>query len=187
MLCCIGVLFFHGLCEAEKVISVTGNPAVHQLVVFEHRVGGIKKGTPPPNHSGWSVTNITLNDVSYPSIVCMRKKGLKRSPNIRTVRHTCNKLSKKSWWKHSQRLSELVHYLQGTLWLWLSNYQMIRWQWLYSVTSVSAFGRSVRRRCPRIFKRQWSEDVSRFRAQAYGVPRSNFRPTRAHSAGKHSS
>jgi len=58
-LCCISVLFFHALCEAAKVSSVTGRPEVLQLIVFECKVRGIRKVTtspspppPPPTTSG---------------------------------------------------------------------------------------------------------------------------------------
>ena len=109
-----------------------------------------------------------MHDVWYPSIVGI-KKGRKRNPQIWPICHTCHTPSKKFWRKRSQRLIELVHYLQGTLWIWLSNYQMIRWEMLLSAASVSAFGRSERRRRPRIFKRQWSEDVCRSRIQECAV------------------
>jgi len=137
-----------------------------------------------------------MNDFWYPSIFGI-KKGREPNPQTRTlrhtchiwtirhtchiwtirhtchiwtIRHTCHKPSKKFWRKLSQRLTELVHYLQGTLWLWLSNYQTIRWELLLSVASVSAFGNSERRRCPRIFKSQWSEDVCQSWVQACVVP-----------------
>jgi len=62
-LCCIGILLFHELCEAAKVRPVTGKPAVLQMLVFEHRVRGIKKGSPPsPPNLQWLIRHKSHNE-----------------------------------------------------------------------------------------------------------------------------
>jgi hypothetical protein len=58
------VLLFHALCEAAKVIFVTARPAVLHLVVFERRVRGIRKGTPPhpPPNLQWLIRHKSHNE-----------------------------------------------------------------------------------------------------------------------------
>jgi hypothetical protein len=85
--------------------------------------GGIKKGTtppPPPLNPQWLIRHKSHNEWRLiPQYRRYKKKGQKRNPQLWSIRHTCHKLSKKFWRKRSQRLIELVHYLQGTLRLWL--------------------------------------------------------------------